>query len=269
MNGSWTGTVQFLLVEGWLFGSLLVWAAMIARVRAGRPLLERHTGPVAAVPFSVVFGVIGWLTYQFVARLSANPERAPTISLFAIQFLTAINLMIAALLPVVLTDGGRRRLAEIGLSWERLDRQVIVGGIGFLAAVWPTGMLLLASRAWRSVETQHALLRALQTASDGELIAWVVISAVIAAPLAEELLFRVVLQGWLSERLPGPAAIGITAVIFALVHGWRDALPLVPLSLILGYVYDQTRRYWSCVAIHALFNAAFLALQMLSPPTSS
>ncbi len=265
MNDSWTGDAQFLLVTTWLVGSTLVWARIADRARAGLPPLERNTESPATVPQAVILGVFGWILFLIGNRLAVAADESPTISLPGIQFMAAVNLLIAALLPILLTDGGDHKLADAGFSCQGWGRQLVIGGGAFLAAVWPTALLLVASRAWRSVETQHALLQALRESPRAELIAWIILSAVIAAPLAEEMLFRVVLQGWLSERLPGPAAIGLTAVLFALVHGWRDALPLVPLSLILGYVYYQTRRYWSCVVIHALFNATFLALQLLSP----
>jgi hypothetical protein len=267
MTGSWTSTVQFLLVEALVVGSTLVWLNIAWRFRSGNRLLEAHPANLAGVPLPAVAGVIGWLAFQMMARLTASPEKPQEIPLLGIQMMAAINLMIAALLPLILTDGGHRRLSTVGLTLDTPLRQLTVGGLGFLAAVWPTGLLLLASRQWRSVDTQHAYLQALRDATGGELIAWIIISAVIAAPLAEELLFRVVLQGWLSERLPGPAAIGMTALIFALVHGWRDALPLVPLSIILGYLYYQTRYYWACVVTHALFNGTNLAMVLLTTET--
>jgi hypothetical protein len=175
-----------------------------------------------------------------------------------------INFVIAALLPIVLTDGLRRTWDSVGLSGRRLGEQIGVGLHAFLVAVWPTALLLAVSSAWRSEETQHSYLQALREHANGEWIAWIVLSAVVAAPLAEELLFRVVLQGWLSERFSGATAIGVTAAVFALVHGWHDAIPLVPLSLILGFVFHQTRWYWACVTTHALFNAANLAMVLLA-----
>lgn len=264
MFPSWPRTVQFVLVEGLILGSVLVWVSVITRLRTGRSLWNLSETTLAPVRFSVLLGVVGWLVLQVALRLSRGTEPSPSISLSGIQVMTLINLMIAVALPAMLIEGGQRRFAEIGLSTEQWPQQIVVGLSGFLAAVIPTGALLLASRFWRTQETQHAFLQALRDASDWNIVVWIVLSAAIAAPLAEELLFRVVLQGWLSERLPGSVAIGITAVIFAFVHGWRDALPLIPLSLILGILYHRTHHYWSCVVTHAAFNATNLAMFLLT-----
>jgi membrane protease YdiL (CAAX protease family) len=264
MIDSWTSVVQLALVAACLVGSSLVWDGIWRRWSRGLSVLEPQGDAAAPIPFNVVLGVIGWLTFQFLVRLSAEQTHPATPSLSGVQLMCGINLLIAVLLPVILTDGLRQTAAGVGLSGQRIIHQMWLGLQAFLAAVWPTTLLLALSSFWRNEETQHSYLQALREHADAQWIAWIVLSAVVAAPLAEELIFRVVLQGWLSERCSGPTALGITAAVFALVHGWHDALPLVPLSLILGYVFHQTRRYWTCVTTHALFNAANLALVLLA-----
>jgi uncharacterized protein len=86
---------------------------------------------------------------------------------------------------------------------------------------------------------------------------------VISAPLSEELLFRVTFQGPLEARLPLSWAITIPAFVFAGVHGLHDALPLLPLALVLGALYHLRRSYVAIVTAHACFNAAFLVLALL------
>ena len=225
-----------------------------------------YLGDAAAqpMPLAPILCVTAWFALMIGSKLLATRPRPQEISLLAIQVSFAMHMLLAVLLPALLLDGGKRTLPSFGIYAHRFGRQAAVGAAGFLAAVCPTAILLLLSRSWRTEETQHPYLQALRGDSGGELVVWIILSAVIAAPLAEELLFRVTLQGWLTERLPAPAAIGLTVAIFTLVHGWRDALPLVPLSLILGYIFHQTRSYWSCVVTHALFNAANLTLALLS-----
>jgi membrane protease YdiL (CAAX protease family) len=55
-------------------------------------------------------------------------------------------------------------------------------------------------------------------------------------------------------------------VIFAAVHRLPDAIPLLPLALVLGYVYQQRRSFLSIVLLHMLFNAANLILAVLTIP---
>jgi membrane protease YdiL (CAAX protease family) len=262
MIESWQSGVQLLLVAGSLLGSGYVWTEILRKRARGLPPLEPHTRPVAPIPWGVVVGVMLWIGFQLANSL-AGPKGTPVLpSIWEVQLMCGINFLIAAVLPLALATNGRP-LKGFGIYFENWRRQIAVGVKAFLAAVWPTALLLLLSLPWRE-ETQHVYLKALRDVEHVELVVWIFVSAAIAAPLAEEMLFRVTLQSWLAERLPAWLAIGGSAAIFALAHNWRDALPLLPLALILGYVFHRTRSYWACVTAHALFNAANLTMALLS-----
>ncbi len=82
--------------------------------------------------------------------------------------------------------------------------------------------------------------------------------AVLVAPLLEEFLFRGWAQGALERRLPAWAAILVTAVVFAALHG-VDAFGLVPrvaLATAAGYAAWATRSIWASVALHSAYNAS-------------
>ena len=133
------------------------------------------------------------------------------------------------------------------------------------------------------------MIDALQGETGGALwlAAWVTVA--IGAPLAEEFLFRVTLQGWFyrffgtwyeAERRAHPAPEGeddrphappfwlaampvlASSVAFAAVHARHGMAPiaLFPLALTLGVLYHRTRRLMPCVICHAAFNAMNLAL---------
>jgi membrane protease YdiL (CAAX protease family) len=138
-------------------------------------------------------------------------------------------------------------------------------GIGtFFASVLPTYAVLLASLPFRSRETQHQLLQLLGQSPDILTLVVLAITVVIFAPLSEELMFRVTLQGWLTDWLGSARAMPIVALLFAVVHGWRDGLALVPLALLFGYVYDRRQDYFAVVIAHGAFNGANLVLALLS-----
>lgn len=219
-------------------------------------------------PAAAIGLVALWLLLSLINRLVAAQEGPMDLTLSGVRLSCLISFSIAGLLVVGLTNGGRRPAADQGLTIHPLGRRMQLGAAAYLAAIGPTGLLLLVSSLWRTVDTQHSYLRALRDSAGAELLLWIILSAVVAAPMTEELLFRVTLQGWLSERCSGPVAIGLTACIFALVHGWRDALPLIPLSLILGSMFHYSRSYLSCVVTHALFNGTNIALALLTSPPS-
>jgi len=89
----------------------------------------------------------------------------------------------------------------------------------------------------------------------------IVISAVVLAPLAEEIFFRGLLQSMLRNVMKPWPAILVASGLFALVHfsAIRDVIPLLPLSVVLGYTYERTGRLITPILIHALFNAVMLA----------
>ena len=113
----------------------------------------------------------------------------------------------------------------------------------------------------RGPQTEHPFLKLLSNAGSGE-IAGVTLAAAVAAPLTEELIFRVVFQGLLESLVPAWMAVLLPALAFAAMHGRYDAIPLFPLALVLGILYHVRRSYLAVVTTHALFNATFLLLAL-------
>lgn len=95
-----------------------------------------------------------------------------------------------------------------------------------------------------------------------------VLSASIAAPVVEELLFRGMLYGWLRTHLggagslPGIAgAVALDAVIFAAAHGIGLILAsIVVVGAVLAIVYERTKSTLVTMALHSLFNTVQLAV---------
>lgn len=93
------------------------------------------------------------------------------------------------------------------------------------------------------------------------------VSAVLIAPVSEELFFRgVLLQSVCHHTRHGWFAIIISALAFGLVHAQpQDVLPLVTMGVALGYVRLAAGSVWPCVAAHALFNARTMIFALLAP----
>lgn len=80
--------------------------------------------------------------------------------------------------------------------------------------------------------------------------------AIIAAPVAEEGLFRGVFYPALRRHGFPNAALWVTSLAFALIHGnVQIFIPLVILALVLTKLYDKTGNLLACIACHATFNA--------------
>jgi membrane protease YdiL (CAAX protease family) len=148
---------------------------------------------------------------------------------------------------------------------RRLPGDAALGVAGFLAAWLPVvGVSALVEwLGWRAEGARHPFLRILEASPGIAAVLAIGIAVVLLAPLTEELLYRVILQGWLESRMSPRAALVFVALIFSIVHsqdGRPDALPLLPLALVLGYVYQRRHSYPAVVVLHGLFNAVNLAL---------
>ena len=251
--------IQMLIV---VLGLTSLWLgiAAVATVRAGVwPLPERPAAPAPWHPYAVLgLFVLGMLLIP--ALLQSWWEVGPGPSLLKIQIQVLSGLSVLPLAPLVLWTP-RLRPEDFGLHRDGWQLDLQAGVWGFLLALVPVYLSELPVSLWR---TPHTLLEVLGPHPTREVIAWAVLSAVVVAPLFEELLFRVVLQGLLARQSP-VAGIICTALVFALVHGWADAVPLFPLALILGYVYHRRHSYLAVVTIHALFNGLNLSLALASP----
>jgi membrane protease YdiL (CAAX protease family) len=156
------------------------------------------------------------------------------------------------------------------------SRAVVAGLIG-LAIVWPwvslvanIGNLVQSALGGATPpDVAHRTLDALREHVH-EPSAWgVALVVVTLTPLTEEVVWRGAVQQALKRLgIPRLAAIGCTAVLFALVH-WNavpdasrlSALPaLAMLGFALGWLMERTGRLIAPVVAHAAFNAANLLL---------
>lgn len=166
-------------------------------------------------------------------------------------------------LGLLLFGSGSLKPDQVGIHTEDWPSQIAWGQQAFLASILPTFLLLLATAFLRRPETLHPFLQMLREAPEQVPLAMMFFTAAVVAPLSEELVFRVTLQGWLTDQWHARGAIVTTAVIFAFVHGWRDGIALLPLALMLGYLYHTRRSYLAVVTAHSLFNATNMTLALL------
>ena len=112
----------------------------------------------------------------------------------------------------------------------------------------------------------HAVMKMLNQGLNQQTMLLAGLSAVVFAPLAEEMLFRGLLLGALirksrrtpasQRRLPVQLANVLTSLFFAILHAnaWPAPIGIFVLSLVLGKIYIATGRLWPCIVAHAVFN---------------
>jgi membrane protease YdiL (CAAX protease family) len=160
-------------------------------------------------------------TPQDVQSAEPNPELYR-----ASMWLTVLclPLNVATVLGVCALLSGTRPY-QLGLTTHRLGRNVLLGTLGALL-VAPLHVLkpcvdVLYQQILHVQPTPHPLTLVARHALPVDRV-MIVLSAVMAAPVMEELLFRGLLQPWFSRRrLGGPLAV-LFALILALVKQQKD-----------------------------------------------
>lgn len=93
---------------------------------------------------------------------------------------------------------------------------------------------------------------------------WILLSVVVAAPVAEELLFRGMLFGMLRRHAGAAAALILSSAVFAVMH--RQPAVMIDAfaaGMALCYIYLRTRSIYACIVLHVLNNALAMSMQIL------
>jgi membrane protease YdiL (CAAX protease family) len=216
-----------LLVLG-LAGVVISWAWAIFQIIMERPLLPRSASK--AVPWgigSIVLVIVLRLGMeipvgaayfaihgkpQVVAAQKADAKvKKPTLSAIDMLWLVSLtNLSVIVVTPLVLRATSGATLDDLGLPGRPIFRNAFRGFVAyFLLAPIVFGTFLIAQVIWIVVlhhqRNPHPVEIALENDLSWPTVTLAVIGAVVLAPVAEELLLRGVLLGWLTRvwnRIP-------------------------------------------------------------------
>jgi membrane protease YdiL (CAAX protease family) len=189
-----------------------------------------------------------------------KPTSHQTVCMFAIS-------AAAGLIMLQLIDVFQRRNQ---LRPRYMPEGIAIGVVGALAVIpLVLAATIIVQAVMRRFGTQppeeHALLIVFQQPAIFDRLL-VILSAVILAPLFEELTFRAHLQSAI-RRVTGNQwlAVVVVSALFAFVHGiWWMMPPLFLLAIGLGYLYERTKNIWATITLHAIFNALSLTVEYIS-----
>lgn len=262
------------LVMGLLAISLGLWIDVF-RFR------RRHEWPLPwrarlAVPFQpevalfavvVVLIVSPILVREIWIALTSNPllrENSEHDSLVRLQINGVAQLLSLLLIPTLLTIWYGFRADNFGLQPRNWRQDWQYGLWGVCLSQLPVRLVEFPIQNLRA-QSPHPLLEILESPELSRItLFWIALQAILFAPLLEELLFRVVLQGVLERSSKPVWAVLISSMAFVATHNPVDWLPLFPLALILGYVYYRTHSYLAVFLLHASFNAISLCIALMT-----
>ena len=245
------------------FGGLLfVPGTLTAFLRAGRPprrpvnYAHRWTLNYGIGVFVLcTLAFLGFhLTFNYalqqVARPSADGSLLPMPLFIALDGLTRFIPAFIAL--AFLFRRCRHAVSRLGLAGP-LDGRMVLGCFAILQVI-DFGLRTILDRSGPPDP-----LGGLSSAEDGAWgLVFGVVSACLAAPLAEEIVFRGVLFRSLANRLRLPLAVGVSSFVFALVHFYplTGLIAVGAVGVVCALSYAASRTLLTAVVLHALYNAA-------------
>lgn len=172
-------------------------------------------------------------------------------------------LAVVSWLWVRLRHPGRGRLL---LGRRPPTRRDVVTGAGFGVAAFLvinvalTAALAAAAQA-TGVELPEVQQELREAARDPGTMPYLIVAAVIVAPIAEELFFRGMLFQALRRRMRLWGAAALSAVTFAAAHAQATPLAsalvfasIFPLGIFLAWVVERRGSLLIAVTVHAVFN---------------
>ena len=128
---------------------------------------------------------------------------------------------------------------------------------GYLAALpLMLGISFLNQQFWQGQGGSNPLLQTVLEENDKIAFTIFFLTAAIAAPLFEEILFRGFLLPSLTRYIPVWGAIAASSLIFATAHlSLSEVLPLTVLGAVLGLVYTRSRNLLAPMLLHSAWNS--------------
>ncbi len=146
------------------------------------------------------------------------------------------------------TDMFRLKPSSRGLLWG-------IGGY-FVALPLMFGVALINQQIWQGQGGSNPLLQTVLEEQDPVALVVFFLTAAIAAPLFEEVLFRGFLLPSLTKYMSVGWSIVLSSLIFATAHlSLSEVLPLTLLGAILGFVYTRSRNLLSPMVLHSAWNS--------------
>jgi membrane protease YdiL (CAAX protease family) len=186
-----------------------------------------------------------------------------TLSERARAFYILVNYLLLAAGGLAVMYFSIRTFLPLPDGWfqVRLRSRWFLWGIGGYFAALPLVILisLVNQKIWQGQGGSNPILPIALEGKDQVAFALFCVTAAIAAPIFEEILFRGFLLPSLTRYMPVWGAIVLSSFIFALAHlSLSEVLPLMVLGMVLGFVYSRSRNLLASMLLHSLWNSGTL-----------
>ena len=266
MVTAFTGTA-LLLVQGWRIwrGRRESWPDLM-----GPNLTLLDMALLVAGGFVVISAVgVPLLALPLVTRLTAGLEspRREAVSVVINYFVMALPSLL--ILRRQLTSLPQETIPEGGWlqwRWRPLPGALVTALLGWFRVtpfVIVTGWLLV--RLFGDPGGSNPLLELVLESRDPLALSLLAMTAVVLAPLFEEVIFRGTLLPVLARRTGSLTGVVLSGLLFGMAHiSIGELAPLTVLGIGLALLRLSSGRLFPCVLMHALWNAVtFVNLLLL------
>ncbi|MFZ0011824.1 MAG: type II CAAX endopeptidase family protein [Halobacteriota archaeon] len=229
--------------------------------------------------WSIVLGILLYLVGQLSVSLFLPPlliragvisssevlnTASGTFTAATFWLLIVADIVSVALIVALVLSFYKEKLSSLGLKTKKLPKALLYGVVGFVVAYILADIIVAypIQQHFGVDPTQQALS---QSATVSGLLPLILLSAVIIAPIAEEIVFRGYLYKAFRDRFKPWYAIIMSAALFSAIHlEPLAAVPLFVIGVVLAYVYEKTDNLMAPIALHMLNNAvAFLPVVVI------
>jgi membrane protease YdiL (CAAX protease family) len=232
-----------------------------------------HVAQLAAGAAAALF-----LTATFVATTGSEAIQQSLTTTAGFNALTAemgkffteniIFLIAAAQLATVVFGLAaiRLRVGRAGLS--RLGWQIPSAGHGLMIVLLVLPLWLLCSKLQSQMfelfPASHEEMTELMKAMSGASLPALLFVIGAGPALGEELIFRGLIGRGLLARWGFAGGVLITSVLFGIMHvNPAQAIGVIPLGIVMHFLYFTTRSFWAPIALHLANNALSVGLLKL------
>ncbi|MBD2344424.1 CPBP family intramembrane glutamic endopeptidase [Anabaena subtropica] len=262
------GTVPSLAA---LVGMILLIFLVAQRLLKGKEALLGQNADIAwstpwdaetiLLVFVVGFFFMGQIFVPSLLLLLPIPRPIVDVRLQAVSVLISYLLVASGALSVLYFS--IKRFFPLPQFWFRfrLRDNWFLWGLGGYCAALPIVVIvsLINQQLWQGQGGSNPLLQLALESQDFTALGIFYVTAAIAAPLFEEILFRGFLLPSLTRYLPVWGSIVASAVLFAVAHlSLSEILPLTALGIVLGVVYTRSRNLLAPILLHSLWNSGTL-----------
>jgi membrane protease YdiL (CAAX protease family) len=197
------------------------------------------------------------LLFSFVGYNAANLNLRGQAIYVLVSY---VSMAISGLLILYLSLKPFFPLPKDWFKFKPLSNWILWGIGGYLVAL-PLVLVvsLINQEFWDGQGGSNPLLFLALKAQDTFVLTIFFITASVAAPIFEEIMFRGFLLPSLTRYMPLWGAIVASSFVFAFAHlSLSEILPLTTLGMVLGFVYTRSRNLLASMLLHSLWNSGTL-----------